>query len=165
LDPVWVGTDTFEPDGIYYTPQPFAGLMLDAITGIVALRESFLNNDPTTRLRLEPRRDNDVDVNYTSSESLLPAQTRLLANRPNPFNPYTSISYELAQASRVRIDIFDVAGTRVRQLMSDRFVEVGVHVVAWDGRDDRGIALPSGVYVVKLGTQGVLDSRKVHLLR
>ena len=164
-DPVWVGTDTFAPDSVYYSTVPFIGQILDSVTGIVALRESFLVADPGSRLRLEPRRDNDVDVNYTSTEMTPTRQSRLLPNRPNPFNPNTTIAYDLAHASRVRIEIFGVSGARVRQLVPLQFESAGAHRVFWDGRDDQGLALPSGVYLVKLDAAGLRDSRKVHLLR
>jgi len=165
VDPAWIGTDTFSPDAVSYSTEPFPGMILDSVTGIVALRESFLIADPGTRLRLEPRRDYDVDVNYTSSETTPTRQSRLLPNHPNPFNPQTTITYELAQASPVRLEIFDIAGGRVRLLSPLHFAATGTHRVLWDGRDDLGRALPSGVYLVRMEAAGHRDSRKVHLLR
>lgn len=165
LDPVWIGADTFAPDSIFYSVLPFPGQVFDSVTGIVALRETFLIADPGTRLRLEPRRDYDIDVNYSNAEPTPTRQSRLLPNHPNPFNPNTTISYALAQPSRLRIDIFNVAGSRVRQLVPWRLQSPGVHRVLWNGSDDRGVSLPSGVYLVKMEAAGRLDSRKVHLLR
>jgi hypothetical protein len=165
LNPVWVGTDTFEPDSIFYSVVPFQGLFFDSITGIVALRENFLVVDPDTRLRLEPRRDPDITVNYSNIESTPTLRTRLLPNRPNPFNPNTTIAYELAQTSRVRIEIFDATGARVRYLVASRIESAGLRQVVWDGRNDRGAALASGVYLIKLDAGTLRDSRKLHLLR
>jgi hypothetical protein len=164
-DPVWVGLDTFDPDSLGYSTQPAPGLILDALTGIVALRESFLVNDPTTRLRLEPRRDNDVDVNYTDVAVAPPHRLRLLPNRPNPFNPNTLLAFELDREAAVWLTVFGVGGERVRRLVDGQMMSAGPHQLPWDGRDDRGRVLPSGVYLIKLESSGSLASRKVHLLR
>jgi hypothetical protein len=71
--------------------------------------------------------------------------TGSVAAVPNPFNPRTSLRFELARPVQVNVDVFDVRGRRVRQLFHGR-LEAGPQAVVWDGRDDAGRALPSGVY-------------------
>jgi hypothetical protein len=90
---------------------------------------------------------------------------RLIQNRPNPFNPMTVISYELAAAGHVRIDLFDTSGRRVRTLV-DGAQGIGLHEVRWDGALDSGHPAPSGAYFYKVTfPNGVAASRKMVLLR
>ncbi len=80
----------------------------------------------------------------------VPSGFALLANRPNPFNPSTAIRYELPRPSAVSLRVYDTTG-RVRRVLADGTVEAaGFRTVAWDGRDDDGRALPSGVYFCRL---------------
>ncbi len=98
--------------------------------------------------------------------------TRALAltlgpNRPNPFNPLTVIPYELPASSepqRVRLLILDVAGRVVRTLV-DEPQEGGVYRVEWEGRDDRGEAVSSGVYFSVLDVDGERRTQKMVLLK
>lgn len=82
-----------------------------------------------------------------------PTQTRLLAATPNPFNPSTSLRFELARESRVRLVVYDVSGRRVRTLV-DRRMPAGYHRVQWQGVDERGHRVSSGVYLYELVTDG-----------
>lgn len=93
-----------------------------------------------------------------------PALTELHPNHPNPFNPETTIEYSLAVAGPVRIRVFDTAGHLVRTLV-DRSEATGAHTVIFDGRDDRGQALASGVYMYRLDTPLTTLSRKMVLLK
>ena len=93
-----------------------------------------------------------------------PALTELRANHPNPFNPVTTIEYSLSRAGRVRVRVYDAAGHHVRTLV-DRVEAMGEHHVDFDGRDDRGQPLASGVYLYRLDTGGVTQTRKMVLLK
>ena len=79
----------------------------------------------------------------------LPAQTALLANYPNPFNSRTQLAYRLAAPGLVRLDIYNALGQPVRTLV-DQFQAAGEYQVAWDARDEQGMAVSSGVYVTRL---------------
>ncbi|MBN2200508.1 carbohydrate binding domain-containing protein [bacterium] len=70
-------------------------------------------------------------------------------NFPNPFNAGTVIEYRLPSPSEVRIDVFDMKGRRVRSL-TDGFHAEGTHRITWDGRNDAGEGLPSGVYAYRI---------------
>lgn len=102
----------------------------------------------------------EVDRNYESTEGgsvtavddgrppAASTRTQLFQNHPNPFNPRTSISFELGSPSQVRIDIFDLAGRRVRRLL-DQSMGTGSHHVLWRGLDDDGNPVSSGVYLIR----------------
>jgi hypothetical protein len=100
-----------------------------------------------------------------SEETAAIARARLLPNAPNPFNPSTTLAYEVPSASRVRIDVFDASGARVRTLV-DAARAAGRHTVEWDGRDHAGLAVSSGVYFARLIVGGaVVETRKLALLK
>jgi hypothetical protein len=68
---------------------------------------------------------------------------------PNPFNPSTSITFEIASGARVSVTVYDALGRRVKQL-SDRVYAAGSHVLSWDGRDEGGARVASGVYLARI---------------
>ena len=92
-------------------------------------------------------------------------QTRLLPNTPNPFNPSTSIHYEIARESHARVDVFDARGAHIRTLI-DAVQPAGSHRVEWNGTDAGGVLLSSGVYFYRLVVDGrVVETRKMALLK
>ena len=84
---------------------------------------------------------------------LLPAVYELQQNYPNPFNPSTAIRYALPFISDVTVEIFNVLGQRVRLLLSENQAP-GYYETRWDGRNDIGNAVSSGVYVYRMVAQG-----------
>jgi hypothetical protein len=95
---------------------------------------------------------------------LVAARAALRQNYPNPFNPATVVTFDLAARGRVRVEIYDVLGRRVTT-MADRVFEAGRHRLSWDGRDNRGRAVASGVYICRLDTSAGRDSKKMILAR
>lgn len=94
-----------------------------------------------------------------------PAANRLDQNRPNPFNPFTVIPYEVATRGHVSIRIFDVGGRRIRTLV-DGNREAGKQSVAWDGRLESGASAPSGIYFYRIEfPDGTRVSKKMAILR
>jgi subtilisin family serine protease len=85
-------------------------------------------------------------------------------NYPNPFNPITTIRFEVARAMRVRVEVFDVSGRLVR-LLADRAYGTGAHTVMWNGTDDAGTRLASGVYVYRVSADGANQSGTMVLLK
>jgi subtilisin family serine protease len=88
----------------------------------------------------------------------------LEANRPNPFNPVTSIGFELPKGGRATLRVYSVQGALVRTLV-DRTLPAGRFSVAWDGRDERGASLGSGLYLSELVADGKRLTRKMSLLK
>ncbi len=97
------------------------------------------------------------------SEPATPVRMRLSA-RPNPFNPTTIIHYELAQPTRVTLELFNVRGALVRTLVSEDQA-AGHRSVAWDGRDQRGKAVSSGVYFVRMRTPLFVRATRITLVK
>ncbi len=98
-------------------------------------------------------------------ESASPRPTFALArNTPNPFNPSTTIRFELAEAGRARLRIYSAQGGLVRTLVDEPLAARGYRVV-WDGKDDRGLSAASGVYFYKLEEGPRSLTRKMSLLK
>lgn len=94
-----------------------------------------------------------------------PAADVLRQNAPNPFNPATTITYQVqSDQTPVRVMVYSVAGRLVRTLVDD-LETAGSHEVIWDGRDDNGRELASGVYFYRIETPGSREQRKMVLLR
>ena len=89
---------------------------------------------------------------------------RLLGAYPNPFNPRTTIAFELPEERHVRLTVFDIAGREV-VVLADGTYGGGRSKVVWNGTDDGGGALASGVYFVRMDAGGECDSRSIVLLR
>jgi hypothetical protein len=85
--------------------------------------------------------------------------------RPNPFNPRTAIHFDLPRAGEVALDIHDARGHVARRLIADQVFDQGRNVVTWDGNDDRGQALPSGLYLALIRSGGFSAFTKMTLLR
>ena len=83
---------------------------------------------------------------------------------PNPLNPSAEIRFEVGGEGSLRLEVFDMRGRRVRTLEEGRWSE-GSHRVVWDGRDDRGRAVASGVYLIVLEAAGERWSTKAALVR
>jgi parallel beta-helix repeat protein len=101
----------------------------------------------------------------------LPTAFGLDQNFPNPFNPGTAIGFKLPEASIVTLTIYDVLGRRVRTLISNVSHESGFYKLTWDGNDDFGKALASGIYVYRIEARAnhlpntYSESRKLVLTR
>ena len=91
-------------------------------------------------------------------------RTRLTAVQPNPFNPRTTIAFELARESAVELGIYDVQGALVRTLVSGSLPS-GPHARIWDGTDGQGQRVASDVYLVRLRADGADQMRKLLLLK
>jgi hypothetical protein len=87
-----------------------------------------------------------------------------LLNSPNPFNPATSISYGVERSGWVELDLFNILGKHVRTLVAEDQT-AGVRQVTWDGTDQAGRSVSSGVYLAQLRSGGHSTTRKMVLVR
>ena len=94
----------------------------------------------------------------------LPAQVRLHDNYPNPFNPVTTIRYELIEEGLVTLDIYNTRGELVANLESGN-KPAGQHQVTWDARSFSGEPLAAGVYIYSLRANGAVSSKRMMLLK
>jgi hypothetical protein len=99
--------------------------------------------------------DQDVNVPFIYS---------LKQNYPNPFNPSTTIKYSLPKSEQVDLTIYTITGEKVKTLVSDK-IEAGYHSVQWNGVNDQGHSVASGVYIYRIKTKGFVKSMKMLFLK
>jgi hypothetical protein len=92
-------------------------------------------------------------------------KTGLKGTYPNPFNPTTSIVYSIEKDGPVTLTVYDVSGRRVRTLLNAKMTGAGTHSVTWDGLDDNGRNVSSGVYFCRFSAENTESSTKMILLR
>jgi hypothetical protein len=95
--------------------------------------------------------------------AVLVKAVHLFQNQPNPFSPETRITFDLPHAGPVNLSIFRVDGRLTRRLVKDAR-QAGGYTVIWDGRDDSGERVASGIYFYQLIAPGVDESRRMILL-
>ena len=83
---------------------------------------------------------------------------------PNPFNPQTTIQYELSASGPVRVQVFDLRGRLIATLV-DEALPTGRHEVVWAGNDDAGRRVSSGIYVCRIQTGGFTETARMVLLK
>ncbi len=86
-----------------------------------------------------------------------------ITNSPNPFNPETMISFSIMQESEVELSVYNVKGQKIRILANNNFQQ-GNHSILWDGKDEAGQPVSSGVYFYKLDVNGKTETVKKCLL-
>ena len=95
---------------------------------------------------------------------LVPAAFTVSQNYPNPFNPSTDIQYALPASEHVKLVIYNVLGQKVRTLVSDQ-QSAGYYTVRWDGHDQSGKSVGSGMYIYRVIAGAQVASRKMILMR
>lgn len=92
----------------------------------------------------------------------IPEISSLSQNYPNPFNSGTTIRFSIKQTSEVALNVYNVLGSKVRTVTNEEF-SVGEHWIFWDGKDDKGVQLQTGLYIYELVGKDIGLSRKAML--
>lgn len=135
---------------------------LDAVhTSITGIHYFSFGN-----FKIAPRNNGDVPDLAVSveDEEIIPLAFDLAQNYPNPFNPETTISYRLAQQGEITIHIYNILGQRVRTLV-DAIQPAGAYRVQWQGVDDRGLPVSSGVYIYQMKAAEFVKVKKMLFLK
>jgi len=113
-----------------------------------------------------------ADISYSGrvtlhdpiSVEITPRNYILEQNFPNPFNPDTRIQFQLKKNQSVKLSVFNLRGQMVRKLV-EKEMNSGIHSVTWDGKDNNGNTMPSGVYLYKLRVNGFEETKRMELLK
>ncbi len=129
----------------------------------------FIDKNPGAHNWYYRLRQQDLDGSVTFSQiisiNLLPTKVALGQNYPNPFNAMTQIRYELpAGRHQVRLVIYDLLGKMIRKLVDEADQPAGAYQIIWDGRDEAGKAVPSGIYFYQLSANGQILIKKMVLV-
>ena len=96
---------------------------------------------------------------------VIPTEYALGQNYPNPFNPSTAIRFDLPKQSPVVLEVYNILGVRIRTLLRGENVNAGRHQVIWDGRDETGTIMASGIYLYRISAGDFHSSRRMTLLK
>jgi len=116
--------------------------------------------------KISVRNQNDWGeaVGINPDFNAVPLSYQLKQNYPNPFNPETKIYFEIPKSHDVAIVIYNVLGQKVRTLVKENF-QAGQHIVNWNGQNDYGSAVSTGVYFYRIKAGDFIDSKKMVLVR
>ncbi|NUN10185.1 MAG: T9SS type A sorting domain-containing protein [Ignavibacteriaceae bacterium] len=156
---ITTGNTLFEKNDAYYYSYPILWDM-DADGNLECLVTKFVYPSFTT-YTFEVYNTGISGINDNGSPV---GSFSLKQNFPNPFNPSTTISFELKSPDNVRIEIFDVRGSLIKTLFSGN-LEPGSHQLEWDGKAQSGARCPSGVYFYNLSGSNSSESRKMVMLK
>ena len=140
---------------IWLEVKPIAGVPLELSLNWVSINGELLTLEgmmPETQTVLE------------ETAGWLPLEFALYRNMPNPFNPQTTIRYDVPEASNVRIVVYNTVGQEVRTLISDQR-EAGQYQVVWNGRNALGRQVATGIYLIRMDAGSFSRVRRVMLLK
>jgi hypothetical protein len=106
---------------------------------------------------------NDVREIQESDENR-PTEFSMSQNYPNPFNPTTNIKFELPRTAHVRLDVFNIVGQKVKTLV-DQKMDAGKYVADWNGKDEKGNSVSSGIYFYRMDAGDFSDIKKMLLVK
>ena len=104
------------------------------------------------------------NVNTDAYINNIPNQLTLKPNYPNPFNPNTKISFNLPKSSKIKLQIVDINGRGIANLLNNS-LDSGTHNISWNGTNDSGVSMSSGIYFIILNVDGNILSQKLSLIR
>jgi len=123
------------------------------------------SNDPDNPSMTVPCTLNVIPVGIADNTTgTLPTVLALDQNYPNPFNPKTEIWFGLPSDGQVNLEVYDIMGRRVSTLINEKLA-AGTHQVIWDGKNDDGLAVSSGMYFYKLTQDDNVITRKMMMLK
>jgi flagellar hook assembly protein FlgD len=103
-------------------------------------------------------------TNINNDSEIVPLSYRLSQNYPNPFNPSTTVQFELPRLSKVNLVIFDLLGRKVKTLVN-KSVAPGKYEVQWNGRNESGVPVSSGIYILHFRAGKFEQNRRIILLK
>ncbi|MBN1290589.1 MAG: T9SS type A sorting domain-containing protein [Candidatus Latescibacteria bacterium] len=143
-----------DPDG---NPVPYAKVTLiagqDSLTRYTKYYSSAYGNQSEESGTYTYYLPQEIITSVNESSGTEPESVILGQNTPNPFNPSTTIPYELSEAGHVSLDVYNITGQRVKVLINE-YKNAGHHTVVWNGRDEDGRSAGTGVYLYNLKHNG-----------
>jgi len=118
----------------------------------------------TYKISIRDENDWGTAVGINPDHETIPLTYKLKQNFPNPFNPETKIYFEIPKAHDVSIVIYNMLGQKVRTLVDDNF-KAGQHVVNWNGANDYGIRLATGLYFYRIKAGDFISTKKMMMLK
>jgi hypothetical protein len=134
------------PDSVILSDTlAYGGIPSKAINGMVYVQEGSAVENGTDEMKVIP--------GYSLSQ-----------NYPNPFNPETDISFSLPEKTEASLVIYNMLGEKIKTLMTG-YMRTGTHTIHWNGRDEAGNSVASGIYFYRLKTGGFVETKKMVLMK
>jgi hypothetical protein len=108
--------------------------------------------------------ENILKPDEPAAESILSEEFDLSQNYPNPANPSSTINFKLPESGKVSLRIFNILGQEVKTLV-DEHREAGSYTFIWDGKNNRGLSVPSGIYLYTIKAGDNVVTKKLMLLK
>ena len=140
------GNFTYIPPSGYTGTDSFSYIISDGLDATDMATVAITVNEPA-----------GIENDYAG----IPSALELLPPRPNPSRSNVDLAFGIPDAGPVRAEVFDAGGRRVARLANDETYAPGYHSLHWDGRDDSGSPVASGVYFVRVSTASHTALRKV----
>ena len=156
-----VAGDTVSVNDRFVVTAPALGSEM-MVTGTLNEWGGSDNSRPTWRI--EPADSGSVAIVVAIDGINAPQQYTLHQNFPNPFNPTTTLRYDLPNEGNISIVVFDVVGRQVAELINEE-QPAGSYQVVWNGRNSAGVALPTGLYFAKMITSDYSNTIKMVLMK
>ncbi len=137
----------------YSDPAQSVNDYLYQVTAVYDAGESGPSNEATVTVTRINEKDNLVPVAFMLSQ-----------NYPNPFNPTTKIVYSIPENGQVFLEIYNNIGQKIRSLVNEN-QNSGRYTIEWDGMNDKGLKVTSGIYFYQLRSNGFIETKKMAILR
>lgn len=164
-----------------YLEKTFVNGMVTSMSTSTTIDYAWLTKDNFVLVEAESQ-DDDTNPNFTNAASFqwvaslatgvedeneggqAPDNFILSQNYPNPFNPETLINYQTPEDGQVELAVYNLLGQKIRSLVNER-LRAGSHQIKWDGSDDFGMRVASGLYLYRLKAGQLVNSRRMLLLK
>jgi len=125
----------------------------------------------TFNCQVDAAPDPEWDALWNEGETLasqvstsIPVETRIIGNYPNPFNPSTTLRYGLSEPGQVSLKVYNMLGQVVRTIIDEHQVE-GYHEALWDGMNDVGGTVASGIYIYRMTAGSFVETKRMLLVK
>jgi len=152
-------------DALISQVQPANIIALHLLSGSIAVITQQVNDlYPGATIFSVPLQSFSLDVTSVDETDQIPENFSLAQNYPNPFNPSTTIEYSLAHSSSVVLKIYDMLGNEIRTLVNAKQI-AGRKTIIWNGRNDEGGRVGSGMYFYELAAENMVQVKKMILIK
>jgi hypothetical protein len=173
--PCLVDDDVFVEDGdpgidyfpVFYVGEDFLYAWGDTIRvgdQIDVIKGCFVYSFGTYKIEVGMASDFGTVTGVETDFGPIPLTYKLKQNYPNPFNPETRIYFEIPQAHDVTIAIYNMLGQKIRTLVKENF-KAGSHVVNWNGQNDHGLQVPTGMYIYRIKAGEFMAAKKMVMIK
>ena len=171
-DITYNGLNSRLPEGWMVTSNYADGILKVAMVGVNPLTDGDIanvslklnNKESLVDVTANAKLNDDLNVTMSAKVREIPTEFSLSQNYPNPFNPTTSIKYSIPQNAMVTLTIYNMLGQQVKSLVNVE-QEAGFYTVQWNGMNDYGVKVASGIYIYRISAGKFSSTIKMNLLK